>query len=103
MTEDEFMASVQWAVENDQGSGLKDIFGACERIIRPQEMMFTHPRHVYTKRQELRQFVYIIAAFLLMPFVPLFHSLRWNRLLILSHTLTRVGALLSFQLILMQM
>lgn len=41
MTEDEFMASVQWAVENDQGSGLKDIFGACERMIRPQEMMFT--------------------------------------------------------------
>ena len=41
MTEDEFMASVKWAVTNEHGSGLKDIFGTCENIIRPQEMMFT--------------------------------------------------------------
>lgn len=41
MTEDEFMASIKRAVSNDKGSGLKDIFGACEMIIRPQEVMFT--------------------------------------------------------------
>lgn len=41
MTEDEFMASVQWAVTNEKKSGLEDIFGSCERIIRPQEVMFT--------------------------------------------------------------
>lgn len=41
MTEDEFMASVQWAVTNEKKSGLADIFGSCERIIRPQEVMFT--------------------------------------------------------------
>ena len=41
MTEDEFMASVQWAVSNPKGSGLGDIFGACQPIIRPQEVMFT--------------------------------------------------------------
>lgn len=41
MTEDEFMASVQWAITNEKKSGLEDIFGSCERIIRPQEVMFT--------------------------------------------------------------
>lgn len=41
MTEDEFLASVDWAVTNPFGSGLQDLFGGCERIIRPQEVMFT--------------------------------------------------------------
>ena len=41
MTEDEFMASVQWAISNPKGSGLEDIFGAYQPIIRPQEVMFT--------------------------------------------------------------
>lgn len=41
MTEDEFMTSVQWAVTNPYGSGLKDLFGGCEMVIRPQEVMFT--------------------------------------------------------------
>lgn len=41
MTEDEFMTSVNWAVTNPYGSGLEDLFGSCERIIRPQEVMFT--------------------------------------------------------------
>lgn len=41
MTEEEFMTSVQWAVSNEKGSGLIDVFGACEKIIRPQEVMFT--------------------------------------------------------------
>ena len=39
MTEDEFLASVDWAVTNPFGSGLQDLFGGCERIIRPQEVM----------------------------------------------------------------
>lgn len=41
MTEEEFLASVKWAVTNEKGSGLQDIFGSCERVIRPQEVMFT--------------------------------------------------------------
>ncbi len=41
MTEEEFFASVDWAITNPHGSGLRDIFGSCERIIRPQEVMFT--------------------------------------------------------------
>ncbi|MCI5872868.1 MAG: hypothetical protein PUJ55_02515 [Clostridiales bacterium] len=41
MTEEEFFASVDWAIMNEHGSGLCDIFGSCERIIRPQEVMFT--------------------------------------------------------------
>ena len=41
MTEDEFMTSVNWAVTNPYGSGLTDLFGGCEMIIRPQEVMFT--------------------------------------------------------------
>ncbi|MBR1842141.1 MAG: hypothetical protein IJ788_02580 [Oscillospiraceae bacterium] len=41
MTDDELEASVKWAVTNPYKSGLKDIFGDCEMIIRPQEVMFT--------------------------------------------------------------
>ncbi|MBR3768293.1 MAG: hypothetical protein IKL10_08685 [Clostridia bacterium] len=41
MTEDEFRESIRLAVTNKNGSGLKDIFGECEMIVRPQEVMFT--------------------------------------------------------------
>ncbi len=41
MTEDEFEASIELAVTNKAGSGLKDIFGEYEKIVRPQEVMFT--------------------------------------------------------------
>ena len=41
MQPDELAASVERAVTNEQGSGLTDLFGACERIVRPQEVMFT--------------------------------------------------------------
>lgn len=41
MTEDEFCASIELAVTNEAGSGLKDIFGEYEKIVRPQEVMFT--------------------------------------------------------------
>ena len=41
MTEDEFCASIDMAVTNEAGSGLVDIFGECEKIVRPQEVMFT--------------------------------------------------------------
>lgn len=50
MTADELSASVEWAVTNPQGSGLQDLFGSCERIVRPQEVMFT-PSQVHTYRQ----------------------------------------------------
>ncbi len=41
MTEDEFEASIKLAVTNSSNSGLKDIFGKCEMLVRPQEVMFT--------------------------------------------------------------
>ncbi len=41
MTEDEFEASIELSVTNKDGSGLEDIFGKCEKIVRPQEVMFT--------------------------------------------------------------
>ena len=41
MTEDEFCESINLAVTNKNGSGLEDIFGECEKIVRPQEVMFT--------------------------------------------------------------
>ena len=41
MTEDEFEASIERSVTNADGSGLVDIFGECEKIVRPQEVMFT--------------------------------------------------------------
>ncbi len=41
MTEDEFCESINLAIINKEGSGLYDIFGECEKIVRPQEVMFT--------------------------------------------------------------
>jgi len=41
MTEEELEASVSLAVTNPAGSGLRDIFGECEMLVRPQEVMFT--------------------------------------------------------------
>ncbi|MCL2300733.1 MAG: glycosyl hydrolase family 57 [Firmicutes bacterium] len=41
MTPEEFDASIQWAVTNEKGSGLADLFGGCAPIVRPQEVMFT--------------------------------------------------------------
>ncbi|MBQ8077951.1 MAG: hypothetical protein IJ235_06180, partial [Eubacterium sp.] len=41
MNEEEFEASIELAVTNEQGSGLQDIFGEYEKIVRPQEVMFT--------------------------------------------------------------
>ncbi|MBR3620062.1 MAG: glycosyl hydrolase family 57 [Clostridia bacterium] len=50
MQEDELAASINLAVSNPQGSGLKDIFGKCEMIVRPQEVMFTPSQvHTYNK------------------------------------------------------
>jgi len=50
MQEDELSASINLAVTNEQGSGLKDIFGKCEMIVRPQEVMFTPSQvHTYNK------------------------------------------------------
>lgn len=41
MNDDEFISSIELAVSNKGGSGLKDIFGTYEPIVRPQEVMFT--------------------------------------------------------------
>ena len=43
----ELAASIELAVTNPQGSGLQDLFGACRRIVRPQEVMFS-PSQVRT-------------------------------------------------------
>ena len=40
-TADEFRRSVEWAIENPWGSGLKQLFGKVASFYRPQETMFT--------------------------------------------------------------
>ncbi len=50
MQPDELKASIVLAVSNPQGSGLRDLFGGCEMIVRPQEVMFT-PSQVHTYRK----------------------------------------------------
>ena len=40
-TKDEFRASVSWAIENEWGSGLRQLFGKVAPFYRPQETMFT--------------------------------------------------------------
>lgn len=50
MNEQELAASVELAVTNEQRSGLKDIFGECAMLVRPQEVMFTPSQvSVYNK------------------------------------------------------
>ena len=50
MNEQELTASIELAVTNEQKSGLKDIFGECEMLVRPQEVMFTPSQvSVYNK------------------------------------------------------
>ena len=41
MQRDELEASVKWAVSNAGGSGLRDLFGGCAPVVRPQEVMFS--------------------------------------------------------------
>jgi len=41
MTEEELAASVKWAVSNERASGLLDVFGKYEPVLRPQEIMFS--------------------------------------------------------------
>jgi len=41
MTGDELAASVKWAVTNEKHSGILDVFGKYEPVLRPQEVMFT--------------------------------------------------------------
>ncbi len=50
MQPEELEASIRLAVSNSRGSGLRDLFGACEMIVRPQEVMFT-PSQVHTYRR----------------------------------------------------
>ncbi len=50
MNEEELSASINLAVTNEQGSGLRDIFGECAMLVRPQEVMFTPSQvSVYNK------------------------------------------------------
>lgn len=47
MNPEELAASIKLAITNDKGSGLKDVFGSFEPVVRPQEVMFT-PSQVST-------------------------------------------------------
>ncbi len=50
MNEAELSASINLAVTNEAGSGLKDLFGECAMLVRPQEVMFTPSQvSVYNK------------------------------------------------------
>ena len=41
MTDREFMTSMERAISNDKGSGVRDLFGRVAPVVRPQEMMTT--------------------------------------------------------------
>jgi hypothetical protein len=41
MNEKEFTVSTEWALSNPFRSGIRDIFGTCAPVVRPQEMMFS--------------------------------------------------------------
>ena len=56
MNNEEFMASVQRAIANEKGSGVKDIFGSVAPIVRPQEMMTT-PGHFKRYRESGIEYV----------------------------------------------
>ncbi len=50
MNEAELTASIELAVTNEAKSGLRDIFGECAMLVRPQEVMFTPSQvSVYNK------------------------------------------------------
>lgn len=50
MNNEEFEESIEKAVTNPEGSGLLDLFGKYEKIVRPQEVMFTPSQvHLYNK------------------------------------------------------
>jgi len=40
-TKEELGASINWAITNERNSGIYDVFGTYEPIVRPQEIMFT--------------------------------------------------------------
>lgn len=44
-TKEEFIKNIEWSISNPERSGLKDIFGEYEKIVRPQECMYT-PSHL---------------------------------------------------------
>lgn len=46
MTDEEFNASIKWAISNEKGSGLQDLFGKYYPMVRPQEMTFT-PSNIF--------------------------------------------------------
>jgi hypothetical protein len=50
LTKEEFGASINWAITNEKNSGLRDVFGKYEPIVRPQEIMFT-PSQTATYRE----------------------------------------------------
>jgi hypothetical protein len=41
LTREELEASVKWAVTNEKASGILDVFGKYEPVLRPQEIMFS--------------------------------------------------------------
>ncbi|MGN0448683.1 MAG: hypothetical protein ACI4GC_09085 [Acutalibacteraceae bacterium] len=50
MNKAELVSSIELAVSNEAGSGLKDLFGECAMLVRPQEVMFTPSQvSVYNK------------------------------------------------------
>lgn len=50
MTKTELETSISWAISNKKGSGIKDLFGAYEPLVRPQEIMFS-PSQTQTYRE----------------------------------------------------
>lgn len=49
-TKEEFSRNMEWTISNTEGSGLDDLFGKYEGVVRPQECMYT-PSHLKYYKQ----------------------------------------------------
>ena len=88
-TIDEFRASVAWAIENEWGSGLKQLFGKVAPFYRPQETMFTTGQETILKECGMEGIILYYAGVpfnTISNFIPrLTDEQRYNPLWFRSH------------------
>jgi hypothetical protein len=88
-TADEFRASLAWALENEWGSGLRQLFGKVAPFYRPQETMFTSGQEIILKEHGMDGLILYYAGVpfnTISNFIPtLSDEQRYNPLWFRSH------------------
>ncbi len=88
-TADEFRASVGWAIENEWGSGLRQLFGKVAPYYRPQETMFTTGQETIFKEYGVQGLILYYAGVpfnTISNFIPVLKDeQRYNPLWFRSH------------------